>query len=516
MEQLMRLYNIIYEGFKIDVQLPTGIDATTRTYKEYTVLLAGKNIVYSDKDSPEDIIKIEPALTSNKLSEYIVLEPTRAFKNSKIYIGFTTSPAESGEDKFDDSIFTPMELQNQIGKLLAVNKEHIGETLNTNNMLRIANVLKSDEKSRDQRGKDGADPAAAERLIEAVKILGDVHELYCNTTESKEKDGRQTQLSNYTVPEAIAFLRRNVVKDYGKAASYEIAKQLKNPKNEAQLKITQEFTSLCLKQMAKLVVGSNASPKPPEPKRKNHPEGYPSGYKKTEEDIRFDLEKKLRKANPESQPQLMTSGKYQYIVYPESSSEFNRDLATAAAQMYGAETLQISKRSETDAPMEVDDEAIRSQAEDYLADNHWDISTSSYKFTPKVKGIIDTNGLPIKGGNKPRYFRTKEDFLKFWHKNTRDDVAANIKKAGNQIKIIQDPKRIYVKNLFPARDSYAVLSSKSVLLIDDNIVSSATVQMVKNLLMSINPQPLCVDIFIPLKVETNQSKGKKKKKRANT
>ena len=229
-----------------------------------------------------------------------------------------------------------MELQNQIGKLLAINKEHIGETLNTNNMLRIANDLKSDEKSRDRRGRDGADPAAAERLIQAVKILSEVHELYCYTTESKDKGGRQTQLSNYTVPEAIAFLRRNVVKDYGKAASYEIAKQLKNPKNEAQLKITQEFTSLCLKQMAKLVVGSNAIPKPPVPERAP----YPKGYKKTEEDKRADLEKKLRQANPESQPQPMTSGKYQYIVYPESSSEFNRNLATAAAQMYGAETLQ--------------------------------------------------------------------------------------------------------------------------------------------------------------------------------
>ena len=373
-------------------------------------------------------------------------------------------------------------------------------------MLGIANVLKSDEKSRDQRGLDGADPAAAERLTQAVKILSDVHELYCNTTESRDKGGRQTQLSNYTVPEAIAFLRRNVVKDYGKAASYEIAKQLKNPKNEAQLKITQEFSSLCLKQMAKLVVGSNAIPKPPVPERAP----YPKGYKKTEEDKRADLEKKLRQANPESQTQLMTSGKYQYIVYPESSSEFNKNLATAAAQMYGAETLQISKRSETDAPMEVDDEAIRSQAEDYLADSHWDEDTFSYKFTPKVKGIVDTNGLPIKGGNKPRYFRTKEEFLKFWHKNTSGDVAANIERAGNQIKRIEDPKRIYVKNLFPSRDSYAVLSNKSVLLIDDNIVSSATVQLVKNLLMSINPQPLCVDIFIPLKIETNLKKEKVK------
>ena len=461
MEHLMRLYNIIYEGFKIDVQIPTDT-ASTEDYPWYTAHLAGKTIIYSAVDSPEDIIKIEPSLSSKKLSEFVVGKPTRAFKNSKIFIGFTTSPS-SGEDTFDTSVFSPKEYHHFLDVLYPVAKEWTGQVLTQSKMLGIVKQLKNDQLSREQLGKDKADPEAAARLSEASNVLGQVHEIYMQTITSKQKAGKPVSPSNYTVPEAIAFLKRNVFNKYGKAASYEIAKQLKHPISTKQKQITDMFQKLCLQQISKMVLAGRKTP-----------------YGKYPNDSGGDTH-------------------YEYIVYPESSSQFNMDLATAAANMFGAKTLEITKRTPTDLPLEVNEEAIRTQAEDYEADKHYDAGMQRWYFTPS-KVLRDPQGKKVK--NKTQYFTTKEAFVDYWTKNMSSGVNTGLARAKN-IKNIDDSKRAMIKNLFPNRDIYAVLSNKFVLLIDDNIVSSGTVQMVKNLIMSINPQPICVDIFIPLKIETN-------------
>lgn len=502
MEHLMRLYNIIHEGFRIDVQIPTDT-ATSENYKWYTAQLQGKSIVYSANDSPEDIIKIEPALTSKRLSEFIVDTPTKAFKNSKIFIGFTTSPS-SGVDTHDTSVFSPKEFQHFLDVLYPVAREWTGQELTQAKMFLLIKQLKSDELSRIHLGRDKADPAGAARVQEAINIMAQIHEIYMQTKRKNKKEARGVAPSNYTVPEAIAFLKRNVFNKYGKAASYEIAKQLKHPNSPEQQQITDMFLKLCLQQINKMTPGSNAVKLTitPEAKRPDRVKGY----KRTEEEIRADFarkeKEKLGNLTPSSNlTQTMASGNYQYIVYPESSSEFNKDLATAAASMFGAKTLEISKRTSTEAPLEVDEEEIRSHAADYAAEAHFDASVGKWFFTPHTRKE-DTRGNKIK--NDTKYFDTKEEFINFWSNNTSSGVNTNLKKKGDQIKNVDDSKRAFVKNLFPSKDAYAELSNKFVMLIDDNIVSSATVQMVKNLIMSINPQPICVDIFIPLKVETNK------------
>lgn len=501
MERLMRLYNIIYEGFKIDVQIPTET-ATTEDYKWYTAHLEGKSIIYSANDSPEDIIKIEPALHSKRLSEFIVSKPTRAFKNSKIFIGFTTSPS-SGEDTHDTSVFSPKEYHHLLDVLYPVAREWTGQVLTQSKMLGLVKQLNNDQLSREQLGRDKADPEAAARLSKASNVLGQVHEIYMQTITSKKKAGKPVSPANYTVPEAIAFLKRNVFHNYGKAASYEIAKQLKHPNSPEQKQITNMFLKLCLQQITKMTPGSNAVKLTITPEATRPPRI--KGYKRTEEEIRADIarkeKEKLGNSMPASNPtQTMASGSYQYIVYPESSSHFNRDLAAAAADMFGAKTLEITKRTSTDSPLEVDDEAIRSQAEDYEAEKHYDSGLQRWYFTPS-QVRRDSQGRKVK--NETQYFETKEAFVDFWTKNMSGGVNTGLARANN-IKNIDDSKRAFIKNLFPSRDSYAELSNKNVMLIDDNIVSSGTVQMVKNLLMNINPPPLCVDIFIPLKVETNK------------
>ena len=497
-EYLMRLYNIIYEGFKIDVQIPTET-ATTEDYQWYTAQLAGKTIIYSANDSPEDIIKIEPSLSAKKLSEFLVSKPTRAFKNSKIFIGFTTSPS-SGEDTHDTSVFSPKEYHHLLDALYPVAREWTGQVLTQSKMLGLVKQLKNDQQAREQLGRDKADPEAAARLNEATNVLGQVHDLYMKTITSKGKAGKPVSPANYTVPEAIAFLKRNVFHNYGKAASYEIAKQLKHPENPSQRQITDVFLKLCLQQINKMVLASNVNKYSDSPR--------PKGYVKTNDDIKNDKNADVKwragliapKTEHARYPGVTSGGAhYEYIVYPQSSSQFNMDLATAAAKMYGAKTLEITKRTPTDLPLEVDEEAIRSQAEDYEADKHYDKELQQWYFTPS-KVLRDTQGRKMK--NETQYFKTKEAFVDFWTKNMSSGVNSGLSRAKN-IKNIDDSKRAMIKNLFPNRDSYAELSNKFVLLIDDNIVSSGTVQMVKNLLMSIDPPPLCVDVFIPLKVETN-------------
>ena len=462
MEHLMRLYNIIYEGFKIDVQIPTET-ATSKNYKWYTAQLQGKSIVYSANDSPEDIIKIEPALTSKRLSEFIVDTPTKAFRNSKIFIGFTTSPS-SGADTHDTSVFSPREYHHFLDVLYPVAREWTGQELTQAKMFQLIKQLKSDELSRTDLGRDKADPAGAARVQEAINVMAQVHEIYMQTKRANKKEARGVAPSKYTVPEAIAFLKRNVFNKYGKAASYEIAKQLKHPNSPEQKQITDMFLKLCLQQISKMVLAGRKTP-----------------FQKYPSDTAGDTH-------------------YEYIVYPESSSQFNKDLATAAASMFGAKTLEISKRTSSDAPLEVDEEEIRSHAADYAAKSHFDASVGKWFFTPHTRKE-DTRGNKIK--NDTKYFDTKEEFIDFWSNNTSSGVNTNLKKKGDQIKNVDDSKRAFVKNLFPNKDAYAELSNKFIMLIDDNIVSSATVQMVKNLIMSINPQPICVDIFIPLKIETN-------------
>lgn len=443
----MKLYNIISEGFKVQVSIPVT-EAGIEEYQDYVSKVEGKEITYTAVDNPEDIIRVQPSLDAKRLSEFIVTRPTKLFEGAKVYFGFSTTKS-AGEDIHDTSAIEPVEYQSLLTPLLTLARDFAGQTLDVKGLNQLARQFGNRILCQEQLGLELTDQEredAVSMTRGAQAALSKVYDIYVQNARER-KLVKITQKENFTVPEAISFLRRNVFRHYARASSYEVAKQLKHPKNEAQRKITDTFLDLCIAQLRKLPIVRSATA------------GTPG------------------------------SGVLDYIVYPQSSSTFNKNLVIRASNILGSMHLEITKNNlQTDEELVVDKEAIYHRAENYEANTHYDTRLMKWYFTRK---------------NRPRQlFDTKEKFVEAWAENMIKTLESALGFAGN-IKNVDPGMRPYIKNLFPFRDEYSVLGGKSVLIIDDNIVSSGTVQLIYNMLKSMEIPPRQVDVFIPLKIETN-------------
>lgn len=269
---------------------------------------------------------------------------------------------------------------------------------------------------------------------EAAQELSDAIEA---ATEIHDKLELKVNLNDLTLRNAAAQAIKVTGAKYAKAASYAMAQRLKHP-TPADQPIIDQFLDMCMEQLAKL-------------------------------------------PNVEA---------YDYVVTPESSSGFNNLLAQRIRKEIGAlpgtgkaQPLTIQKRLGKDVTVSKDQ--LRKRAR---------------QIAPKYKNEDGTYDVNYRG--EEYEVDTEDAFVKLWTENEYQklmkDVVGRIpkgKKAAIKGQSYLD-KRRYVKLFAP--DGAEQTAGKSVLIIDDNIVGGATVELIHEILASVQPPPRVIHVFIPL------------------
>lgn len=255
-------------------------------------------------------------------------------------------------------------------------------------------------------------------------------------TEIHDKLQLKVNLNDLTLKNAAAQVTKVTAAKYAKAASYAMAQRLKHPTAEDK-PIIDQFLDMCMEQLAKLP-GVEA---------------------------------------------------YDYVVTPESSSGFNKLLAkrirkeTGLLPKTGAATpLTIQKRLGKD--VEVSKEQLRTRAR---------------QIAPKYKNEDGTYDVNYRGNTYE--VDTEDDFVKMWSQNEYEKLQKEVSKIPKSKKAAIKgqnylDKRRYVK-LFSSTGAEQT-AGKSVLIIDDNIVGGATVELIHEILANVQPPPKVIHVFIPL------------------
>ncbi len=237
------------------------------------------------------------------------------------------------------------------------------------------------------------------------------------------------------IKQAIALVKERTGRGYAKEASYQLAQRLKNPKADDQ-EVVNRFMEMCVEQIGKL----------------------PG-----------------------------TAVAYDYVIAPASKGSFNQSLAKLIARDRGSEFLIIGKRLGKDVTVGADQ--IRERARRLEAP----------RCKKKDERGRDVWILTVRG-DKISYY-TEDEFVEAWSTNEINKLQTAQRKMKSDVEPeikAQDykDKRRYLK--IYSKAGAEATSDKAVLLIDDNIVSGGTLELIHEVLIQVQPPPRRIDIFVPL------------------
>lgn len=533
----MRLNQIKYainEGFSFNIpgwDFKAYLDETGMEFKaskadiisSLVTKLPESQLNYNLKDQRSDIIQTQPYLKSVDLSSFVDEDRLPTFANSRIYYAFANASIID-QDKIE---------QDQQSGQIPGNKYHhsfIDESLSTllkpienlvNYLNRIGKTAPramtageiwkeySDIKKKVQpeMGKAGAVKNIDRNHL--VKLYYSAYNAIKQTYELFDVK-KPSSHEQYTIGAAQNKLQADIVQPVVKTLAYEFAKRVKNPAIHGQgaamqknIEMRDKFIDLSIAQFLKMT--------------KRIKEGIPAKlsdrryFRVTDPTKRQAMLKQdILKDKAQKESKKENNIIYDYVVMPESSRDrdsknFNDLLADKLCQAIGAtkvngasnipRVLEAKKLPPSAVKIDYD------QLYEYAKKNAPQKTSNRrnvYYYTEK--------GKKGKKG-KSHEFQTREEYADFWAKNSYkilDDILK--RQAGRKVidisEIPQD-KRRFVKIFSP--EGLEEASGANILLIDDNVVAGATVQLINELLRKLGGRrPNRVDVFVPLRIITGE------------
>ena len=403
---------------------------------DFDILFQGRNLYYSAKDSPDDLIRFEEAVSSQDLSTLDPSDKALSSFTGKVNYGFRTTPVKVYKDQVFDQLISPLEK----AKSLMGGRKVSGNPTVREMEYEIKMCSSTSQEARDAGYE--YDPQRAKDLKSATDVMLYVYNKTPGITGGRLATrglGNRPRDPSYfemNVNMAIDTIYKEVGERFMHDASYAMAKILKSD-TPAAMVVSGQFMRLCVDQVDKL-------------QKKNGIE-------------------------------------YDFVLYPQSSSDFNVRFATMLQDHIGVERLSpmmVSKlpgKSVTIDKGEMEARALRQ------AEKAYDPKTKKYK-------------LSLRTGTQ--LFDTAEQYAAAWAANEHSKLTTALGKQLSSDKPLAIKgaqyldKRRYIKMF--SDEGLAVISGKNVLIVDDNVVGGGTVELINDLAVNVEPPPNRVDVFVPL------------------
>lgn len=445
----MRLCKIS-EGYRYKID-PQGelsqMSKDTILHQRYNMIRQGGRIYFYDVDDPQDFIHIEPAFKSKRLN----IKPNNpkaltSFEGAKIWYGFEVVAPERFESMYNIDFVRLAKLQIIYERIMEVGLPP----------------------TRDSKGKLIHVPAKVDTLSD-LKKLGNKWELFL-----KHEDNEVEYVEHYkNIQELVKEIEEtNRIRNKQGQGDLTNIDALFNNANIAK---AQRQTKLHLDQLqvvfAKIV-------KDPTSREENF------------------ISKKFLGLSAKLFIQS-TSNDYGAIFYPQSSSDFNSELARKIADKQSAKNVLIS---EIPKLLTRDVVYLTDEAELYAKKRQQDIlSGEANRFAPvevtHPDGKVET--IEVRDPRWPSAWASKE-IRKL--KNSINPNNRNDHRTVDIKTISSGDKRRFVQ-IFDdiSEDTAYEIIGKKVLIIDDNIHHQGSVELVHRILSQ--AEPSSIDIYCPLLIK---------------
>lgn len=251
------------------------------------------------------------------------------------------------------------------------------------------------------------------------------------------KGKRGSSPEDFCIHNAMQLVKQRTGNNYAHDAAYELARRLKKPQSGDEQIVTQ-FIDLCETQLAKI------------------------------DPIAYD-----------------------YVVAPQSSGSFNKALAKRLADTRGSEFLEIQKHLGKNVTVNRDQlyqQGLRNAPK----------AERDGKFQRHQMEVVEEH---TKRERVTYEYDTPEEYASDWADNEHQKLEKYVSKMPKSKPAeIKDQewadKRRYMKLFNPEGAEKA--AGQTVLMVDDNMVSGGTIELVYEILQGLTPPPRRLDIFIPL------------------
>lgn len=414
---------------------------------------------YERKDHLEDLIHLEPIIKSKILPYVIPSHPLQSFeeKHAKIYYAFAFSPIE----EFGDSqVVEPV--------LKRVGRGYNWEANKDERIERINEILAEIEKQLEFINSKPALFAKRITVQEMVKtgILKAVNygnppdSYFCDPVTKKpyNLDPNQTVLQKQLSKLEVKLLHYH--ETYRKQLS-QIQSQIGGPENKISDKnLGNQYYNALKLAFTKIL---------------KHPQS--PGSKKLQIKFMDEAIAYFLRANGNK--------RYNIVLYPESSSEFNKLFAAKLAKKFGTKAFQAFNKPSVGTAPTLDEKGLRYEFARRAKEKH----AAGEKYPVKI-GKGGSGGVSAEDDSDGTlHFQQKLPYLQ--------DLLTkrlNNKKATSRISNFTDKDfRKYVNMFDTIKGNY---KGQDVLLIDDNVDGGGTFERLFDLLIKQNPRS--IDIFAPL------------------
>ncbi len=391
---------------------------------------SGRNLYFTPEDRPEDVIRLEEAQRSSTLDALHPSEEALSSFTGRIHFGFKTVMANEYRDKALNDLLEPLDQAREI--------------MRTNASVADLDYAAKQYSSQSPQARESGyeyDPNKTKILNDAIKAMYTIYN-YTPIEVSKgviKKRGlghqRGSTPLSFRLSHGYDAINRHTSSKYVHGAAYALAKMLKmnNPPQDVKV-IVDKFMEMCLSQVMKL------------------------------------------------------NTDYDFVLYPESSSDFNKLFATELQSLFGADRLtSIMIKKLPGKEVAIDKEEMKKRA----------LRNAQKAYDPKTKTYV----LRLRSRDAET-FDTPEQYAESWAQNEYEKLHTKLKSQLKSDKPLAIKgaqyldKRRYIK-LFGGTD-ISPISGKNVLIIDDNVVGGGTVELINDLAINVVPPPAKVDVFVPL------------------
>jgi hypothetical protein len=284
--------------------------------------------------------------------------------------------------------------------------------------------------------KREGDAESAGLLMDAYRSLKGMYEFF---------DVTSPHFENYTVGRAMLKVNSDLVNPVVVSSAYEFSKRVKNPQSIDDVRMRDKFIDLAVEEFKKMALSVD--------------------------------------------PEMLA---YDYVVFPESSKHggrknFNQLLADKLCVVTGAVHLNVPQMVEISKLSPANIQVDYQQLYDYALANAHKAKNSSGGYVHSIK-----SGTTV--------YANATDYAKAWANNEHAKLVKLVGRDPKAFKISDIPqdKRMFVK--FFDSSNVNDLSEKDVLVVDDNVVASGTIQLIHELLMKMAVPPRRVDVFVPYRI----------------
>lgn len=454
----MKFRNWIYEGFGVDYEnLPEpfrrdtfdadSILAKRRRQKLVGQVFDSNAIDFDPEDRPQDFIKVQPV---NKLTKFDPPQPLKSFEGSEILYGMrfnaNSNLLEEGFAKEVD------ELKAKIAELIKAKKE-----ADRNGKQPVQDIVVDVYNDMLYKGADAKTierimPQMVQARIAAAGLANksnqnwnfqkmmNIVKLAKKKPDEKESSGRiGKQIDALKVELEAAVKKLNAIPRMCFIIEQAFLKKIKHPETAEDNQLCDHFVRLAV-----------------------------DNYTKSRGDYHYD-----------------------YVLYPESSSELNTKIATALAAEYGAVPIKGFQK---------------------VANPTIDITSYINRHPGKPDELITPKELGksnLRQGAVPQTPQMKSGYWRIVN-----DLQGRINRSKGQIKNV-DRSQSFIRNLqmnptvpqqVTQQDQRSQFRNRRLLVIDDNTRSGATFQTINHILRDRGPQS--IHYYAPLLADFTYGTGK--------